>query len=84
MGVNKTMREKKDYVVLTFRTTTDAMATEKRCGEESIPGRLIPIPREITAGCGLAWRMLPQEYEGNLEKLDKLGISFEKIVKLAI
>ncbi|MDO4556829.1 MAG: DUF3343 domain-containing protein, partial [Lachnospiraceae bacterium] len=25
---------------------------EKKCAEYSIPGRLIPVPREITAGCG--------------------------------
>lgn len=35
----------------------------KRCMETGIPGRLIPLPREISAGCGLAWRMRPEEWE---------------------
>ena len=35
------------------------MALEKYCNEHGIPGRLIPIPREITAGCGLAWSAPP-------------------------
>ena len=56
------MRKKRDYVILTFRTTTDAMAMEAQCAACGIAGRLIPIPREITAGCGLAWRMPTEEY----------------------
>ena len=28
---------------------------EKACRELDVPGRLIPVPREISAGCGLAW-----------------------------
>lgn len=56
------MRKKRDYVILTFRTTTDAMAMEAQCAACGISGRLIPIPREITAGCGLAWRIAPEQY----------------------
>ena len=50
------MRIKKTYIVLSFRTTLDAMEWEKQCLAEKVPGRLIPLPREISAGCGLAWR----------------------------
>ena len=57
------MRQKKNYMILTFKTTTAAMAMEKKCSEEGIPGRLIPLPGEISAGCGLSWRILPEEYE---------------------
>lgn len=76
------MRAKKNYVVLTFHTTTDAMAMEKRCGEQSIPGRLIPVPREITAGCGLSWRILPEEYEQYKDQIDQLEIPFQHVVTL--
>ena len=47
------MRIKKTYIVLSFRTTLDAMEWEKQCLAEKVPGRLIPLPREISAGCGL-------------------------------
>lgn len=57
------MRVKKRYIVLSFRTTLEAMAWEKHCLSAGVPGRLIPLPREISAGCGLAWRMLPEEWE---------------------
>lgn len=57
------MRTKKTYIVLSFRTTVEAMAWEKHCATAQIPGRLIPLPREISAGCGLAWRMTPEDWE---------------------
>ncbi len=57
------MREKNPFIVLSFQTTVAAMEWEKRCMEMGIPGRLIPLPREISAGCGLAWRMRPEEWE---------------------
>lgn len=78
------MRNKRDYVILTFRTTTDAMAMEAQCAEQSIPGRLIPIPREITAGCGLAWRISPEQYEQNKDAVFALHIPFEQIVSLKL
>ena len=48
------MRKKELKLVVTFHTTADAMAMEKACRETGVPGRLIPVPREISAGCGLA------------------------------
>ena len=55
------MRIKKKTWILTFESTTQAMAAEKFCMEQNLPGRLIPIPREITAGCGLSWKAVPEE-----------------------
>ena len=78
------MRKKRDYVILTFRTTTDAMAMEAQCAACDIAGRLIPIPREITAGCGWAWRIAPEQYEQNRDVIAALHIPFEQIVSLRI
>lgn len=49
------MRKKELKLVVTFHTTADAMAMEKACKKQNAPGRLIPVPRAISAGCGLAW-----------------------------
>lgn len=49
------MRIKKLQLLLTFRTTSDALATEKALLSLALPGRLIPVPAQISAGCGLAW-----------------------------
>ena len=71
------MRTKQNYQILTFHTTTAAMAMEDYCHEQKIPGRLIPLPQEISAGCGLAWRMLPGEYEQEKDRIEKSGIVIE-------
>ncbi len=44
------------HLLLTFYTTADAMAVERICKSRGIPGRIIPVPRSITADCGMAWR----------------------------
>ena len=64
------MRAKRPYIVLSFHAAVEAMAWEKHCTEANIPGRLIPLPRELSAGCGLAWRMLPEEWAQWEPKLD--------------
>ena len=57
------MRAKEERCVVTFRTTTGAMAMERLCREQGVPGRLIPVPRSITAGCGMCWCAEPQDGE---------------------
>ena len=67
------MREKQLRLVVAFHTTTAAMAIERYCNDNQIAGRLIPIPREITAGCGLAWKAEPGQRDalcGALERAD--------------
>ncbi|HUM82567.1 MAG TPA: DUF3343 domain-containing protein [Lachnospiraceae bacterium] len=59
------MREKELKIVIAFGTTTEAMAAEKKCAEEGMPGRLIPLPSSISAGCGLAF-MAPVLYKEEL------------------
>ena len=78
------IREKKPCVVLTFSTTTAAMSMEKRCGQNKIPGRLIPVPREITAGCGLAWKMSEEDYEKYKDEVESLNITVEQKVWLKL
>ena len=55
------MRKKTETLVISFGTTTEAMKMERYCEKEGLPGRL--IPREITAGCGMAWKAKATEKE---------------------
>ena len=55
------MRAKELKLIVTFHTTPAAMAMEKACAAAGIPGRLIPVPREITAGCGMSWKAEPAD-----------------------
>ncbi|NLJ80978.1 MAG: DUF3343 domain-containing protein [Firmicutes bacterium] len=41
--------------MIVFRSTTEAMAWEKAAKGLDLPGRLIPLPPQIKADCGLAW-----------------------------
>ncbi len=54
--------------IVTFPTTVGAMAMEKACREAGLPGRLIPVPRSVTAGCGMCW-MAPADSREALEEL---------------
>ena len=78
------MRIKKHKVIITFPTTTAAMAMEKACMEQSVPGRLIPVPREITAGCGMAWSVPPEGWEAAVAAAEKAGVKMEGIFELEI
>ena len=49
------MRKREKRLIIAFYTTHDAMAFEEYCQKHGIDGRLIPLPQEINAGCGLAW-----------------------------
>ena len=71
------MRMKTLKPVVTFATTSDAMAMETLAREHGIPGRIIPIPSEISAGCGLAWSADPEEKEALLAGIEEYGISYE-------
>lgn len=73
------MRKKELKLVVTFHTTTDAMAMEKECKEYNVPGRLIPVPRSISAGCGLAWCADLEAREGVRKMLEEAGIEEEEI-----
>lgn len=53
------MRQKELQCVVTFKTTTEAIAFEGTAKKVGLSGRLIPLPKAISAGCGLAWREDP-------------------------
>lgn len=70
------MREKTPKLVITFSTTSAAMAMEAACGQEN--GRLIPLPSEISGGCGLAWCANPDLEEMLLIKMQENNISYDE------
>ena len=73
------MRQKELKLVVTFHTTADAMAMEKACKNAAVPGRLIPVPRMISAGCGLAWCAQLTERERLTGIMAEKGIEQEEI-----
>lgn len=43
-------------LVVAFASSTDALRAEELCRAQNLEGRLIPLPPDIQADCGLAWR----------------------------
>lgn len=78
------MRPKEFCFLVAFHTTTEALALEEAARRENVPGRLIPIPTQITAGCGLAWRMPVDEKEKMKILLTKCDLKYENIYELMI
>ena len=73
------MIKKTEKLVITFYTTTEAMAMERICKEEKADGRIIPVPGSISADCGLAW-CAGVESEGELLLLmERKGLRFQGI-----
>ena len=62
------MLQKRKWLLFTFYTTAGVMAMERACREADLPGRIVPVPRSITADCGMAWRCEPS-LRGQVEAL---------------
>lgn len=71
------MRAKTKRLVITFPTTSAAMAMEKLCKEQGLPGRLIPTPRELTADCGMAWCAPPEAAEELRSLIQSRNLAYE-------
>ena len=73
------MIQKTTKLVITFHTTTDAMAMESACKAAGAQGRLIPVPRSISAGCGLAWCANPESESSIRELMNARDLRFQEI-----
>ena len=74
------MEKERKWLIVTFDSTTDAMRMEKEAKEAGLPGRIIPLPTQISAGCGLSWRAYPED-RGRLESFMKeKGIDHSSLV----
>ena len=78
------MIQKQKRVVFTFHTTTDAMAMEALCKAAGLGGRMIPVPGEITADCGLAWCAEPGLEEILSDTLKTAKIPVQGVYRLMI
>ncbi|MCQ2492135.1 MAG: DUF3343 domain-containing protein [Lachnospiraceae bacterium] len=72
-------RKKKNWLVVTFSTVTAAMAMEDYCMGHGVAGRIIPLPQEISAGCGLSWRTQPEEKENLIQMMAEAGLTWESM-----
>ena len=57
-----------------YLPATWARAAEELFRRAGLPGRMIPVPSQIAAGCGLAWKALPQERDALCTALDTAAV----------
>jgi hypothetical protein len=73
-------RVKRPKLVIAFNTTTQALAFDDVCKL----GRLIPLPSEVKAGCGIAY-CANLEFENEIDKIlteNKIEYFKKQVVEL--
>ena len=55
------MRKVEEFNVISFESTHMAIKSEKILLEEGLEIRIIPVPRETTASCGLALKISTED-----------------------
>lgn len=78
------MKQQSWKFLVTFHNTVGAMEMEAYCMEHGLPGRLIPVPREISAGCGMAWCADMDRQDALKEVLDILKEQVEDTYRLLL
>lgn len=76
------MRRKTPKAVITFASTADALALEEGAQRLGIPGRIIPVPSAISAGCGMAWCVSAEQRQDLLGAIEAHGLSYEGIYEV--
>ena len=74
-------RVKKMKVVFTFPSTVQALKMEQCCKRD---GRLIPVPKQISAGCGMAWAAVPDSKAALEIMISQEGIEVEGTYELLL
>ena len=73
------MIRKTEKLLITFFTTTEAMAMEQLCKTHSVAGRIIPVPGNISADCGLGWCSNIQDEALLLSFMEQHNVYFQGI-----
>lgn len=78
------MLKKKLKLIITFHTSSEAMATEKACKDEGIIGQLISAPRELTADCGISYAAEVGDKDRIEELLNSKKIEYDRMVEIEV
>lgn len=71
-------------ILVSFESTTDALAMEKYCKENNVQGRSIPLPKDISSGCGICW-ISPLKLKNTIYKIiNDNKLNFEEIYELDV
>lgn len=68
-------------VIVTFESVTDAMAMEEAVKGSELNGMLIPLPDELSAGCGYAWKHVLAEREPLEALIGEKALDYDKLLE---
>lgn len=73
------MNTEKETLVVSFPNTMSAIEMRRHAKADGVGGVIIPVPRSMKAGCGMAWAAAPEQ-EGLVRScLIRYSIPYEKI-----
>ena len=68
---------------MTFPNTHSALQAEKQLQQTGeVPFVIIPVPRIISSGCGLAVKFVAANYDKTIEVIEKAGILIEGVYQI--
>lgn len=70
---------KDNYIITTFYSTHLALKFENLLKENNLSVKIIPVPRQISASCGLAGRALSKDYETIINLIEETSFDIEEI-----
>lgn len=75
-------RARTPKTVVTFSSLSDALAVEDAAKKHGFPGRIIPVPSAIDAGCGSAWAAQASERAQIEAALASYNLDYEGIFEV--
>ena len=72
--------KRNETLVVAFGSTASALAFSSAAGQAGLEGRLFPVPRSLSAGCGIAWRDDPSRRDLAESVIVSEGIEDARIV----
>lgn len=69
-------------LVITFANPTHAFAFESACKQYEISGRLLPVPVELTGGCGIGWTSKIEDKDIVKNFIDEQNLAVSHILEL--
>ena len=77
-------KRKEERLVVSFHTTTDAVVMRALGTSAGLRGRMIPVPRQISAGCGLAWSEPADNADTLYRAIESHTLEYEAITPLEL
>jgi len=72
----------KDFSAILFYSSNYAIWASKLLQKNSIPEKLISVPRQVSSDCGYCVRIEPTDTEKVKKLMHDNGVEFDKIVGL--